>query len=281
MWHPFWSHPCLLPFCDGTLICILVFPAVVILLSSVLAKVLHPPLSSSSCRVSVLKHRGHVKFKNDHNVLGFIVGSGESRPPPHILSQQVGAQLAGWTREDGGRGDPLPAGLCSCPEPWPPAGRSAPFGFQSSFSPVLPLFLSPTVFCNQFSDGEKKTAQSPTSPSHKYACAFPEPFSAPFSPPTPTPAQVGAAMQRAFFFFFFSIQRPMSAPQLDNFIQHALTCWNLLPINSVFSRLTLFHPTAKHLLHLFRVLLLPTFGRGKKRKQRARQCEFQEKSERV
>ena len=81
-----------MPMCDwssdvcssdlGTLICILVFPAVVILLSSVLAKLLHPPLSSSSCRVSVLKHRGHVKFKNDHNVLGFIVGSGNLDPLP-------------------------------------------------------------------------------------------------------------------------------------------------------------------------------------------------------
>lgn len=237
MWNPFWSHPCLLPFCDGTLICILVFPAVVILLSSVLAKVLHPPLSSSSCRVSVLKHRGHVKFKNDHNVLGFIVGSGEFRPPPHILSQQVGAQLAGWTREDGGRGDPLPAGLCSCPEPWPPAGRSAPFGFQS-FSPVLPLFFSPTVFCHQFSDGEKKTAQSPTSPSHKYACAFPEPFSAPFSPPAPTPAQVGAAMQRAFFFFFHpETNVSASAGQFHSTRPHLLKPtpyqFSFLPVNPI------------------------------------------------
>lgn len=276
MWNRLWSHPCLLPFCDGTLICTLVFPADVILLSSALAKVLHPPLSSSSCRVSVLKHRGHVKFKNDHDVLGFIVGSGESRPPPHILSQQVGVQLAGWTREHGGRRDPLPAGLCSCPEPWPPAGRSAPVGFQS-FSPVLPLYsiLSSVLWWR-----EKKQLRVPRLLPINMRVLFPNLSPPPFLPPTPTPAQVGAAMQRAFF-FFFSIQRPMSAPQLDNFIQHARTCWNLLPINSVFSRLTLLHPTAKHLLHLFRVLLLPTFGTGKKRKQRARQCEFQEKSERV
>ena len=132
---------------------------------------------------------------------GLLWGVGISTPSPHPLT--AGRCPTGRLNQRGrGRGDPLPAGLCSCPEPWPPAGRSAPFGFQSSFSPVLPLFLSPTVFCHQFSDGEKKTAQSPTSPSHKYACAFPEPFSAPFSPPTPTPAQVGAAMQRAFFFFF-------------------------------------------------------------------------------
>ena len=127
---------------------------------------------------------------------GLLWGVGISTPSPHPLT--AGRCPTGRLNQRGrGRGDPLPAGLCSCPEPWPPAGRSAPFGFQSSFSPVLPLFLSPTVFCHQFSDGEKKTAQSPTSPSHKYACAFPEPFSAPFSPPTPTPHR--GSLSLAFF----------------------------------------------------------------------------------
>lgn len=133
---------------------------------------------------------------------------------PHPLSQQVGAQLAGWNQRARG--------------PWGPSRLVAQSpSHRRDALPLLAfshslLFSRSTVFCHQSSD--MKTAQSPTSPSHKYACAFPEPFSAPFSSPLPPiPAQVGAAMQRAFFFFFFSIQRPLQA-QLDNFIQHARTC---------------------------------------------------------
>ena len=167
---------------------------------------------------------------------GLLWGVGISTPSPHPLT--AGRCPTGRLNQRGrGRGDPLPAGLCSYPEPWPPAGRSAPFGFQSSFSPVLPLFLSPTVFCHQFSDGEKKTAQSPTSPSHKYACAFPEPFSAPFSPPTPTPAQVGAAMQRAFFFSHPETNVSASAGQFHSTRPHLLKPtpyqFSFLPVNLI------------------------------------------------
>ena len=151
--------PCLLPFCDGTLISILVFPAVVILLSSVLAKELHPPLSSSSCRVSVLKHRGHVKFKDDHNVLGFI-GGGNLDPLP---TSSHGRSVPNWTAEPERTGPWGPPPRRSLQLPRAPAtgGTLCPCGFQSSFSPVLPLFLSPTVYCHQFSDGEKKNSSEP------------------------------------------------------------------------------------------------------------------------
>lgn len=201
----------------------------------------------------------------------FSGGGGESPRPSHVLPRWVGAQLDGWTRRRRDRGRPSPRASAAAQRPsnrrdaLPVLGFSLPF----SFPPVLPLFLSQyrVVFLASNSWWREKNSSELTSPSHKYACAFPESFSAPFSPST---GRVCNAKDSPF------IQRTMSALQFDNFIRLARTYRSLLPTSSVFSQLTLFHTIAEHILHLFRVLPLPTFGGGGR--QRARQSEFQEES---
>lgn len=118
-------------------------------------------------------------------------GGGDLDPPTSSRSGSVPSWTVGQERR--GPWASLPAGLCSCPAPWQPEGRFAGAWFQS---PVLIFSCSPTFpfsYCifviNSLMARENS---SELSPSHKYACAFPEPLSAPSLPLTGR----GAARQR-------------------------------------------------------------------------------------
>ena len=148
---------------------------------------------SSSCRVSALRHRGHVNPQVWPQ--RFWWGGGDLDPPTSSRSGSVPSWTVGPERR--GPWASLPAGLCSCPAPWQLEGRFAGACFQS---PVLIFSCSPAFpfsYCifviNSLMARENS---SEPSPSHKYACASPEPFSAPSLPLT----QVGGPQGKGFSF---------------------------------------------------------------------------------
>lgn len=128
---------------------------------------------------------------------GLLWGVGNLDP---LLTSSHSRSVPNWPAE------PESTGAVGTPSRPVSAAAQSP-GHRRDALPLLAfshslLFSRSTVFCHQSSDGEKKTAQSPTSPSHKYACAFPEPFSAPFSSPYPHPSTGRGCNAKGFFFFF-------------------------------------------------------------------------------